>query len=749
MKDKYGVDLFLLDRKSGHLYVPNQNGIYSIIEEKGWIYPTESMMIDPVARNLSMSGSVTPQTLHLTGINPTPDIESTRDSIRYGPKRPPKTVRELLNEKRRNTPTTGSGYQSFNQTLTIRELMVDKTKLAGLTLETSPALQEYLDHEHQLHLQMIEEQKQLEDLRKQKIQDQLEERRRKLEEQEIAQQRDWEEHQQKEREKKMNEIEQQCLLELEQRAIQADLEKARREKLEAEQRKAELEAQVKAIEEEKLKEEQRICQEDRERKCQQQEAERILKELDERRKRIAAVASHHEDVIIDGEIDQMKEELFGPDGQLDEAKMGFAGHLSRYPSREYLAEGQQGNLTRRERKYYEEKERVILTIISITDSTYYERRMYQRNETQAQNFQLEYQSILAELKRQLAVCQRILKLPNAPIPNYPSPVSVRTPSVELEKEEIEYYLDKFEESQKRDQHATQIHVRRLEEVEESEQQKLCYLPRAEYERRSKLQRQRINYAVSEKGKKPRPPKIPVTPPQSPKSKKKVTPEPDYLPLVPIRREHQTPEPSRDSPSKGKEPIPIPLGMSIEKQTPPRHTPPDVRRKLLIEGPKEPVTNTSQKGIQVQKQVVPYKPAWPDKGPNRVLVEPLGGNTIPIKYSKGVGRNGGIERLTSTEAQNSQDSAVETVKQFFHNGSPKSERVPSDHSGSQEELVWDYNDGIGRGNDIQQPKDVTPDVVQETKEKEMRPFGDPLASLKNLVAKQIQSRKGLITMPIPA
>ena len=192
------------------------------------------------------------------------------------------------------------------------------------------------------------------------------------------------------------------------------MEKARREKLEAEQRKAELEAQVKTIEEEKLKEEQRIHQEDRERKRQQQEAEHILKELDERRKRIAAVASHHEeiarktpeDVIIDGEIDRMKE-LFGPDGQLDEAKMGFAGHLSRCPSREYLAEGQQENLTRRERKYYEEKERVILAKISITDSTYCERRMYQRNETQAQNFQLEYQSILAELKRQLAVCQRI------------------------------------------------------------------------------------------------------------------------------------------------------------------------------------------------------------------------------------------------------------------------------------------------------------------------------------------------------
>ena len=72
--------------------------------------------------------------------------------------------------------------------------------------------------------------------------------------------------------------------------------KLEEKKLEAEQRKAELEAQVKAIEEEKLKEEQRICQEDREREHQQQEAERILKELDEGRKRIAAVASHHEEI---------------------------------------------------------------------------------------------------------------------------------------------------------------------------------------------------------------------------------------------------------------------------------------------------------------------------------------------------------------------------------------------------------------------------------------------------------------------
>ena len=57
-------------------------------------------------------------------------------------------------------------------------------------------------------------------------------------------------------------------------------------------------------------------------------------------------------------------------------------------------------------------------------------------------------------------------------------------------------------------------------------------------------------------------------------------------------------------------------------------------------------------------------------------------------------------------------------------------------GHKKNECGDYNDGIGRGNDIQQPKDVTPDIVQQIKEKEMRPFGDPLASLKNLVAEQI-------------
>ena len=51
LREKHKTDMFLLDRYSGHLYVPNKQGVYTIIEEKGWIFPTESMLSEPLAGN--------------------------------------------------------------------------------------------------------------------------------------------------------------------------------------------------------------------------------------------------------------------------------------------------------------------------------------------------------------------------------------------------------------------------------------------------------------------------------------------------------------------------------------------------------------------------------------------------------------------------------------------------------------------------------------------------------------------------
>ena len=40
----YGTPFYLMDRKSGHLYALNEKG-YKQIEEKGFLYPLESMII--------------------------------------------------------------------------------------------------------------------------------------------------------------------------------------------------------------------------------------------------------------------------------------------------------------------------------------------------------------------------------------------------------------------------------------------------------------------------------------------------------------------------------------------------------------------------------------------------------------------------------------------------------------------------------------------------------------------------------
>ena len=72
------------------------------------------------------------------------------------------------------------------------------------------------------------------------------------------------------------------------------------------------------------------------------------------------------------------------------------------------------------------------------------------------------------------------------------------------------------------------------------------------------------------------------------------------------------------------------------------------------------------------------------------ISPIGGNTIPIRYSKEIGRYGGIERPTSTEARQSQNNAVQTAKDFFE----KQEKCSS----KRKKYIskWGANGGIRLG-----------------------------------------------------
>ena len=63
LKTVYNTDMFMLDKYSGHLFVTDEDGVYMRAQEKGWIFPTESTMEEPLAGNIPHLGSITPQSI--------------------------------------------------------------------------------------------------------------------------------------------------------------------------------------------------------------------------------------------------------------------------------------------------------------------------------------------------------------------------------------------------------------------------------------------------------------------------------------------------------------------------------------------------------------------------------------------------------------------------------------------------------------------------------------------------------------
>ena len=76
LRAKYNTKLYLLDRYLGYLYAAGEETIGpDPIEEKGWIYPTES--IKPIASTPDEFRSTPYQMLQISTIKGTPEAEST------------------------------------------------------------------------------------------------------------------------------------------------------------------------------------------------------------------------------------------------------------------------------------------------------------------------------------------------------------------------------------------------------------------------------------------------------------------------------------------------------------------------------------------------------------------------------------------------------------------------------------------------------------------------------------------------
>ena len=95
LEKNYGTSMFLMDKKSGHLFVPSMEG-YKQIDEKGFLFPSESMI---VAGTLGEDKGEPVPFMPDSKIQGTPAAESTRVPLKASTGR-----REAVEQKEPLTP---------------------------------------------------------------------------------------------------------------------------------------------------------------------------------------------------------------------------------------------------------------------------------------------------------------------------------------------------------------------------------------------------------------------------------------------------------------------------------------------------------------------------------------------------------------------------------------------------------------------------------------------------------------------
>ena len=123
LKTVYNTDMFMLDKYLGHLFVTDEDGVYMKTQEKGWIFPTESTMEEPLAGNIPHLGSITPQSIQLNNFKKTPEAESTRDQIPTST--PSRTIREILNQRSEKSPQLKGSRESTPKPKTVAQLLAE------------------------------------------------------------------------------------------------------------------------------------------------------------------------------------------------------------------------------------------------------------------------------------------------------------------------------------------------------------------------------------------------------------------------------------------------------------------------------------------------------------------------------------------------------------------------------------------------------------------------------------------------
>ena len=371
-----------------------------------------------MAGNIPHPGSITPQSIQLNNFKKTPEAELTRDQIPTST--PPRTIREILDQRSGKSPQLKGSRESTSKLKTVAQLLAEKRAIVPVF---SPELE--------LHLQMISEQKELEKKAQQQAQ--------------LAQEA--------EHERKIKEEQEQIRKDEEEaRLIQEEEEKANRERMIVEGERLRLQAQQAAIERNK-----RIEREKQERLEQHRKAKFAMKELEEKEKQAAELAKKVQEKEIGTKVDGLMEQEFqnlrsivsSPEISTHQTnkqtKLDITSVIPKYPSAETLDKYDTRELNRKQRMYYQEKELILTEKLASAKNAYFTRESLDMTLEQAQLNRLEYDNMKRDLEGKRKYCLQMLLLPDQEIPKYPIPPSVKTPSSELNEEQVNYYLDKSEE----------------------------------------------------------------------------------------------------------------------------------------------------------------------------------------------------------------------------------------------------------------------------------------------------------------
>ena len=287
--------------------------------------------------------------------------------------------------------------------------------------------------------------------------------------------------------------------------------------------------------------------------------------------------------------------------------------------------------------------------------------------------------------------------PNFTPQGYPDPFEIKAPPERaLTTEEFDYYCEMQEKLNRWDTRASGVYIDRLKDIETPEERAQVYKDQQRYVDWSNSIEAQIKYALRAKN----PPKEDLKKGQDEKQ------ENEYLDL-------EQPEDVPDVHQISRSELDLMFGTGVAP-TPDVPSPEKVINKKIPEILKEyrVATPFSDKNQKNKEETPPLEKPLPQREKvKKIHVSPIGGNTIPIKYSKEIGRYGGIERPTSTEAKQSQDDAVEAVRKFKEKQgvTPPKERSISLNGAPVEELAWDYHDGTVHV-PTTKPKEVIPDVV---------------------------------------